>query len=80
MSDAAISVNLNMNLNHLPKCPKCEKGELLPVGDFMQNEKAHYYKGWVCSSCDHSIIFRMGDIYHEKVFPAEVSKRQPVSK
>jgi len=60
------TVNANINLDHLPKCPKCEKGELLPIIDLIQGE-SYYCKGWICSNCDHNIIWRLGELHHAVV-------------
>lgn len=71
----SVSVGMNITLDHLPKCPKCEKGDLLPFIDFIK-EVGYYCKGWVCSNCDHNIVFRMGELYHIKVLESELPNRK----
>jgi len=60
-----------ITLTHLPKCPKCKKGEMLPLIDYPRNGKdkddAFYAKGWACSDCGNSLAFRGGEICHTKV-------------
>lgn len=60
-TNQAMQAILNINLTELPRCPKCDKGQLLPCTDFTQNGE-FYLKGWVCSNCDHNIFFSTGKL------------------
>jgi len=67
----SINVGITFALTHLPKCPLCEKGEMLPLVDYPQTTAganiAFYTKGWACNGCDNNIIFKNGDILRLKV-------------
>jgi len=49
-----------------PKCQKCDKGELVPLSDFSNNQVAIKYKAWACtnSTCRFFIVLRGGDVYY----------------
>ena len=44
-------INININLNKLPKCPHCKKGEMLPL-QYTDYTSTHVFNyGWMCNSC-----------------------------
>ena len=49
-----------------PKCQTCDKGELVPLSDFSNNQVAIKYKAWACtnSTCRFFIVLRGGDVYY----------------
>ncbi|MFQ5861336.1 MAG: hypothetical protein ACE5IG_07300 [Dehalococcoidia bacterium] len=49
----------------LPKCLKCNVGDLVPLSDYGSQGAAVHYKAWVCTSpeCSFNIKIRNGDIY-----------------
>lgn len=61
------SVVINVNLDKLPKCTKCEKGELLPLYDTTHTTETIFVKGWVCSNCEYNLVLKSGDLYHMQV-------------
>ncbi len=50
---------------NLPKCQKCNSGELVPLSDFGSQGSAIHYKAWVCTNpdCGFNLKIRNGDIY-----------------
>ena len=58
----ASSVDVKINLDKLPVCPKCNKGEMLPMQD-ESRVGAIYIKGWICNNCYHNIAFKAGELY-----------------
>jgi hypothetical protein len=52
------------NLN-LPRCRRCNNGDLVPLSDFGSQGAAIHYKAWVCTnpSCGFNLKIRNGDIY-----------------
>lgn len=51
---------------HFPKCQKCEKGQMVPLSDFSNNQVAIKYKSWACTNpeCRRFIVMRGGDVYY----------------
>jgi hypothetical protein len=51
--------------NVLPKCLKCDKGQLVPLSDYGSQGAAVRYKAWVCTNpdCGFNVKIRNGDIY-----------------
>ncbi len=49
----------------LPKCQRCEKGELVPLSDFGSQGAPIHYKAWVCThpDCGFNIKIRNGEVY-----------------
>ena len=49
----------------LPKCLKCNRGELVPLSDFGSQGAAIHYKAWVCTSpdCGFNIKIRNGEVF-----------------
>jgi len=49
-----------------PKCQKCEKGELVPLSDFSNNQVAIQYKAWACTNanCRFFVVLRGGDVFY----------------
>ena len=49
----------------LPKCQKCQTGDLVPLSDFGSQGAPIHYKAWVCTtpSCGFNIKIRNGDVY-----------------
>jgi hypothetical protein len=49
----------------IPKCHKCEIGQLVPLSDYGSQGAAVHYKAWVCVNpdCGFNIKIRNGDIY-----------------
>ena len=50
-----------------PKCQKCNKGVLVPLSDFSNNQVPIRYKSWACTNieCRFSIVLRGGDVFYE---------------
>lgn len=50
---------------NLPKCLKCDKGDLVPLSDFGSQGSSIHYKAWVCTNpgCGFNLKIRNGDIY-----------------
>jgi len=53
---------MSMHIFNYPKCPKCDKGEMLPVEDssyaaIAGTQAVCFLKGWACSNpdCDNNI-------------------------
>lgn len=47
------------------KCPKCDKGVMLPMYDAVMKENkdtAIYIKGWACNNCENNIFFQAGNL------------------
>ena len=51
--------------NTLPKCQKCNTGDLVPLSDFGSQGAAIHYKAWVCTNpdCGFNLKIRNGDVY-----------------
>ncbi len=49
----------------LPKCQKCNAGDLVPLSDFGSQGAPIHYKAWVCtnSNCGFNLKIRNGDVY-----------------
>ena len=49
----------------IPKCLKCNVGQLVPLSDYGSQGAAVHYKAWVCINpdCGFNIKIRNGDIY-----------------
>ncbi len=49
----------------LPKCQKCQQGDLVPLSDFGSQGAPIQFKAWVCTNpvCGFNIKIRNGDIY-----------------
>jgi len=49
----------------LPKCQKCNEGDLVPFSDFGSQGSSIHYKAWVCTnpSCGFNLKIRNGDVY-----------------
>ena len=57
---------------NLPKCLKCNEGQLVPLSDYGGQGAAVHYKAWVCINpvCGFNIKIRNGDIYlNEPITP-----------
>lgn len=54
-----------MENNSMPKCLKCNMGDLVPLSDFGGQGAPIHYKAWVCTNpeCGFNIKIRNGDIY-----------------
>ena len=54
-----------VNESALPRCLKCNTGQLIPLSDYGAQGGAVYYKAWVCTSpdCGFNIKIRNGAIY-----------------
>lgn len=52
------------NVN-LPKCQRCNTGELVPLSDFGSQGASIQYKAWVCTNpdCGFNLKIRNGDVY-----------------
>lgn len=48
----------------LPKCLRCNLGQLVPLSDYGSQGAAVHYKAWVCTNpeCGFNIKIRNGDI------------------
>ena|SRR3989344_1144574 len=56
----------------IPKCLKCNKGDLVPLSDYGGQGASVHYKAWVCTnpSCGFNLKIRNGDIYlNEPIMP-----------
>lgn len=64
-------VNLNINLDKLPLCPKCQQGEMLPFWDFTYatetKEATLFPKGWACNFCGHNMFLVKGNLVEQAV-------------
>ncbi len=49
----------------LPKCQKCQSGDLVPLSDFGSQGATIQYKAWVCTNpdCGFNLKIRNGDVY-----------------
>jgi hypothetical protein len=49
----------------LPKCQKCQTGDLVPLSDFGGQGASIHYKAWVCTNpdCGYNLKIRNGDVY-----------------
>lgn len=49
----------------LPRCRRCNDGDLVPLSDFGSQGAAIHFKAWVCTnpSCGFNLKIRNGDIY-----------------
>ena len=49
----------------LPKCKKCDAGDLVPLSDFGSQGADIRYKAWVCTNpdCGFNLKIRNGDVY-----------------
>lgn len=54
-------------MDFLPKCPKCDKGLLVPLSDFGIGGAHVHYKAWVCldSNCGFNIRIDRGEISYQ---------------
>ena len=54
-----------MENSNLPKCQKCNSGDLVRLSDFCSQGAAVHYKAWVCTDpeCGFNIKIRNGDVY-----------------
>lgn len=52
-------------VTNLPKCQKCETGDLVPLSDFGSQGASIYFKAWACTnpSCGFNLKIRNGDLY-----------------
>jgi hypothetical protein len=50
----------------LPKCQKCNQGDLVPLSDFSNNAVPIRYKAWACTNkdCRWFVVLRGGDVYY----------------
>jgi hypothetical protein len=53
------------DLGKLPKCQKCQSGDLVPLSDFGAQGAPIQFKAWVCTNplCGFNLKIRSGDIY-----------------
>ena len=49
----------------IPKCMKCEIGQLVPLSDYGGQGASVHYKAWVCTNpdCRFNLKIRNGDVY-----------------
>lgn len=54
-----------MEIQALPKCRRCNSGDLVPLSDYGSQGAAVHFKAWVCTNpeCGFNIKIRNGDIY-----------------
>ena len=49
----------NINLQRLPKCPKCKKGDLVPLSepreDYGVRDYCLIYGKWKCTNCNREV-------------------------
>jgi hypothetical protein len=60
----------------MPKCQKCNVGQLVPLSDYGGQGAAVHYKAWVCinPTCGFNIKIRNGDIYlNEPITPGSMN-------
>ena len=55
-------------MESLPKCRRCNEGDLVPLSDFGGQGAAIHYKAWVCTNptCLFNIKIRNGDIFFDE--------------
>jgi hypothetical protein len=56
---------MSVDNSSLPRCRRCNNGDLVPLSDFGSQGAAIHYKAWVCTnpSCGFNLKIRNGDIY-----------------
>ena len=54
-----MSLNINLTLSELPKCPKCGDQPLLPLPD-QTREGNVFIKSWACPKCFHNLSMQSG--------------------
>lgn len=68
-----MSVEIKIELSSLPKCPRCDHGELIPMYDIPYTPTAVpltvYPKGWVCSNCGHNVFLIKGELSQQSFHP-----------
>ena len=54
-----------METTALPKCQKCQQGELVPLSDFGSQGAPIHYKAWICTNpeCGFNIKIRNGEVF-----------------
>ena len=52
----------------MPKCLRCNVGDLVPLSDYGSQGASVHYKAWVCTKpdCGFNIKIRNGDIYFDE--------------
>ena len=69
-----MSVEVKIELTTLPKCPRCDTGNLLPMFDVPYATNAGptivYCKGWACSNCGHNLFLTKGVLDQMQFHPA----------
>lgn len=64
----------------LPKCLKCNLGQLIPLSDYGSQGAPVHYKAWVCTNpeCGFNIKIRNGEVYfNEPIVNGAVHARGP---
>jgi len=64
----------------MPKCQKCDTGQLVPLSDYGGQGASVHYKAWVCINpdCGFNIKIRNGDIYlNEPITPGNMHSPRP---
>ena len=64
----------------MPKCQKCDTGQLVPLSDYGGQGASVHYKAWVCINpdCGFNIKIRNGDIYlNEPITPGNMHNPRP---
>lgn len=51
-------------MEELPRCRRCDDGDLVPFSDFGSQGAAIHYKAWACTNpkCGFNIKIRNGDL------------------
>jgi len=57
----AVAASITINLDKLPLCPKCGKGDMLPFPDETQKGNV-LLKLWACSNCLYNLGLRTGEL------------------
>ncbi len=69
-----------MEQSSLPKCQKCQSGDLVPLSDFGSQGATIQYKAWVCTNpdCGFNLKIRNGDVYiNEPIMSGALHSTRP---
>lgn len=72
-AEVASQVNLEIKIDVLPKCPKCDNGIMLPMQDESRTGGI-YVKAWICNACFHNIALKSGELYKMPVPGERIQK------
>ena len=76
MSETIVKVESSVPCSHCIENDNVEKGWMLPLFDYTQDNTIVYIKGYICSHCGHNFIFKSGEIIQKQVL-TDTPKGQP---